>query len=109
MKGTMEQQYSVYILIDPWDKMAWYVGTSKNVRRRSREHLQGRSSVACHSLSRYFVILQRVERFIVYALPLSTRPHNESGFRSPRYHSHCIGMNGVSQSRHSFFIFIFFS
>ena len=34
-----------------------------------------------------------------------TRPCNESGFRSPRCHPHYTGMNGVSQSRHSFFIF----
>jgi len=40
------EHYSVYILIDPMDKVVRYVGISKNVGRRSREHLQGRSSVA---------------------------------------------------------------
>jgi hypothetical protein len=45
MKGVMEQRYSVYVLIDPRDKMVRYVGTSKNVNRRFREHRQGRSSV----------------------------------------------------------------
>jgi predicted GIY-YIG superfamily endonuclease len=45
LKGTMEH-YSVYIRIDPRDKTVRYVGMSKNVRRRTREHDQGRSSVA---------------------------------------------------------------
>jgi hypothetical protein len=40
------EHYSIYILIDPRDKMVRYVGISKDVKRRSREHLQGRSSVA---------------------------------------------------------------
>jgi hypothetical protein len=49
----------------------------------------------CHPLSRYLVILERVEPYRFLRCLCLTRPWNESGFRSPRCHSHCIGMNGV--------------